>query len=104
MLIFQTGLQRCRASIVGPVSNITGSVYFIVIGTWLFGERLPADPAKLALRLGGIILASAVVVLLSRRPARTNPEPVLTASPETTDATATPAVATASPVPAAAAG
>src|SRR5258708_32199303 len=91
MLIFQTGLQRCRASIVGPVSNITGSVYFIVIGTWLFGERLPADPAKLALRLGGIILAAAVVVLLSRRPARTNPEPVLTASPETTDATAPPA-------------
>ena len=55
MLIFQTGLQRCRVSIVGPVSNITGSVFFIVAGTWLFGERLPADPAKLALRLAGIV-------------------------------------------------
>jgi drug/metabolite transporter (DMT)-like permease len=94
MLIFQTGLQRCRASIVGPVSNITGSVYFIVIGTWLFGERLPADPAKLALRLGGIILAAAVVVLLSRRPPGSIPDALLTASAETTDATATPAVGT----------
>jgi drug/metabolite transporter (DMT)-like permease len=92
MLIFQTGLQRCRASIVGPVSNITGSVYFIVVGTWLFGERLPTDPAKLALRLGGIVLAAAVVVLLSRRPAGTAPEALLAASPETTDAAARPAV------------
>ncbi len=68
MLIFQTGLQRCRVSIVGPVSNITGSVFFIVAGTWLFGERLPADPAKLALRLVGIVAAGVVVAVLSRRP------------------------------------
>jgi drug/metabolite transporter (DMT)-like permease len=70
LLIFQTGLQRCRVSIVGPVSNITGSVFFIVAGTWLFGERLPADPGKLALRLIGIVVAGAVVAVLSRRPAR----------------------------------
>jgi drug/metabolite transporter (DMT)-like permease len=69
MLIFQTGLQRCRVSIVGPVSNISGSVFFIVAGTWLFGERLPADPGKLALRLAGILVAGVVVVTLSRRPA-----------------------------------
>jgi drug/metabolite transporter (DMT)-like permease len=68
MLIFQTGLQRCRVSIVGPVSNITGSVFFIVAGTWLFGERLPADPVRLVLRLAGIVLAGVVVVVLSRRP------------------------------------
>lgn len=89
MLIFQTGLQRCRASIVGPVSNITGSVYFIVVGTWLFGERLPADPAKLALRLAGIVLAASVVLALSRRPARTTPEPRVTPSAEPADAPAT---------------
>ncbi len=70
MLIFQTGLQRCRVSIVGPVSNITGSVFFIVAGSWLFGERLPADPVTLALRLAGIVIAGTVVVLLSRRPSR----------------------------------
>ena len=68
MLIFQTGLQRCRVSIVGPVSNITGSVFFIVAGTWLFGEHLPADPLRLASRLAGIAIAGTVVVLLSRRP------------------------------------
>jgi drug/metabolite transporter (DMT)-like permease len=68
LLIFQTGLQRCRVSIVGPVSNITGSVFFLVAGTWLFGERLPANPAALALRLGGILAAGCAVVVLSRQP------------------------------------
>jgi drug/metabolite transporter (DMT)-like permease len=67
LLIFQTGLQRCRVSIVGPVSNITGSVFFIVAGTWLFGERLPADPGQLALRLTGIVVAVVVVAVLSRQ-------------------------------------
>lgn len=69
LLIFQTGLQRCRVSIVGPVSNITGSVFFLVAGTWLFGERLPANPAGLALRLGGILAAGIAVTVLSRQPA-----------------------------------
>ncbi len=72
LLIFQTGLQRCRVSIVGPVSNITGSVFFLVAGTWLFGERLPANPAALALRLGGILTAGVAVVVLSRQPAVTD--------------------------------
>ena len=75
LLIFQTGLQRCRVSIVGPVSNITGSVFFMVAGTLLFGERLPAQPGELLLRLGGIIAAGVVVVVLSRQPA----SPVATA-------------------------
>lgn len=71
LLIFQTGLQRCRVSIVGPVSNISGSVYFIVAGTWLFNEHLPADPRRLALRLIAIAVAVAVVIVLARRPAET---------------------------------
>lgn len=71
LLIFQTGLQRCRVSIVGPVSNIVGSVFFLVAGTWLFGERLPASPAGLLLRLGGILTAGIAVTLLARNPART---------------------------------
>ena len=72
LLIFQTGLQRCRVSIVGPVSNITGSVFFLIAGTWLFGERLPADPGALALRLGGILAAGFAVVVLSRQPSGTD--------------------------------
>jgi drug/metabolite transporter (DMT)-like permease len=69
LLIFQTGLQRCRVSIVGPVSNITGSAFFLIAGTWLFGERLPADPGALVLRIGGILLAGVAVVALSMQPA-----------------------------------
>jgi drug/metabolite transporter (DMT)-like permease len=68
LLLFQTALQRCRISIVAPVSNVLGSVYFIVAGTWLFHERLPTDPVRLALRLVGILVACGVVVLLSRQP------------------------------------
>jgi drug/metabolite transporter (DMT)-like permease len=68
LLIFQTGLQRCRVSIVGPISNITGSAFFLITGTWLFGERLPANPAELALRLGGILAAGIAVTVLSRQP------------------------------------
>jgi drug/metabolite transporter (DMT)-like permease len=71
LLIFQTGLQRCRVSIVGPVSNITGSVFFLIAGTWLFGERLPTNPVGLALRLGGILAAGVAVTVLSRQPATT---------------------------------
>jgi len=75
LFLFQTALQRCRISIVAPVSNVLGSIYFIVAGTWLFHERLPADPAQLALRIGGILVACCVVVLLSRQadPARGAP-------------------------------
>jgi multidrug transporter EmrE-like cation transporter len=80
LLIFQTGLQRCRVSIVGPVSNITGSIFFMIAGTWLFSERLPANPVELALRLGGIALAGAAVVVLSRQPAATPPTGVPAAS------------------------
>jgi drug/metabolite transporter (DMT)-like permease len=68
LLLFQTALQRCRISIVAPVSNVLGSVYFIVVGTWLFHERLPTDPVRLTLRLVGILVACGVVVLLSRQP------------------------------------
>src|SRR5258706_582415 len=91
MLIFQTGLQRSRVSIVGPVSNITGSVFFLVLGTWLFGERLPADPARLALRLGGIVLAAIVVIALSRRPSRAAPAGLMP-SAEPADGTAAPMI------------
>ena len=79
MVIFQTGLQRCRVSIVGPVSNITGSAFFLAAGTWLFGEHLPGDPARLGLRLAGMVGAAVVVVLLARRPA---PQEVAEGSPE----------------------
>ncbi len=75
LLLFQTALQRCRISIVAPVSNVLGSIYFMVAGTWLFHEQLPADPVRLALRLGGILIAGCVVVLLSRQTTTATPAP-----------------------------
>jgi len=69
MLLFQAALQACRASIVVPVSSVVGSVFFLIAGTWLFHEQLPADPGKLALRLAGIVVACLVIVVLSRQPA-----------------------------------
>ncbi len=67
MLLFQAALQDHRASIVVPVSGVTGSVYFIITGTWLFHEQLPASPARLGLRLAGIAAATLVLIALSRQ-------------------------------------
>ncbi len=67
MLLFQAALQACRASIFIPVSAVTGSTYFIIAGTWLFHEHLPASPGKLGLRLAGIALAALVVLALAQR-------------------------------------
>ncbi len=69
MLLFQAGLQSCRASIIVPVSVVTGSAYFMVAATWLFHEHLPASPGRLGLRLAGITLAGLGLVALSRQAA-----------------------------------
>ena len=67
MLLFQAALQACRASIVVPVSGVASSVYFMIAGTWLFHEDLPASPVRLGLRLTGIVLAALVIIMLSRQ-------------------------------------
>jgi drug/metabolite transporter (DMT)-like permease len=53
LLMFQTGLQRCRVSVLAPVSNVLSSVYLVAVGTVIFGEHLPADPWRMGLRMGG---------------------------------------------------
>jgi uncharacterized membrane protein len=81
MLLFQAALQSCRASIVVPVSSVTSSVYFMIAGTWLFHEHLPASPERLGLRLAGIAVTGLVLILLSRQtpgPASGAPEPTRT--------------------------
>ena len=69
LLLYQAALQACRASILIPVSSVASSVYFVLAGTWLFHEHIPADPVKLGLRVAGIALAGLVLVVLSRREA-----------------------------------
>ncbi|HEV3292245.1 MAG TPA: hypothetical protein VG123_24985, partial [Streptosporangiaceae bacterium] len=65
MCLFQTALQRSPASIILPTSNIISTGYLVVVGSWLFHERLPAGPAPLAMRLGGGVAAVAVPVILT---------------------------------------
>ncbi|KPI14779.1 hypothetical protein OK074_8622 [Actinobacteria bacterium OK074] len=63
LVMSQAALQRCRASLIVPVCTTVTSLYTAVLGTLSFGEALPHQPLRLALRLGGTALA--VVVLLS---------------------------------------
>lgn len=71
LLLYQAALQACRASILVPVSSVVSSVYFLIVGTWLFHEHLPASPDKLAERLAGIAVAGLVVIVLAQQ----NPKP-----------------------------
>jgi drug/metabolite transporter (DMT)-like permease len=74
LLLYQAALQACRASILIPISNVVSSVYFVIAGTWLFHEHLPANPVRLGLRLAGIAAAGLVIVALSRQaPSRQAP-------------------------------
>ncbi|MGX1880598.1 DMT family transporter [Streptomyces sp. NPDC055287] len=65
LLLSQTALQRCRASLVVPVCTTTSCLYTAVVGTFAFGESLPDDPLLLALRLTGATLAVAVLLTLT---------------------------------------
>lgn len=75
MCLFQTALQRSPASIVLPVSAIISIGYLVVIGSWLFHERLPVGPVPLAMRLVGGAAAVAVPVILTVRTERSHPPP-----------------------------
>ncbi len=64
MLLYQTGLQRSRISVVGSMSDVVCSTYLVGVGMVVFGESLPQDPVTLALRFGGFagVLAGTVLV------------------------------------------
>jgi uncharacterized membrane protein len=68
LLLFQTGLQRCNASVLVPVSNATSSAYLVAAGSLLFHESLPHDPAMLLLRLVGFagVLGGLAVLATSK--------------------------------------
>lgn len=73
-LVFQTGLQRGRASIVAPVSNVVSTLYTVVAGTAMFGERLPTGLSHLGLRVAGLALISAALLWLPRRNGDAEPD------------------------------
>jgi len=69
LVLFQTALQRCQASVVVPVSNVISSTYLVVVGTFIFGEHLPAADWKLALRVAGIVgVLLGVLVFANAKP------------------------------------
>jgi hypothetical protein len=69
LLLFQTALQRCQASVVVPVSNVISSTYLVVVGTFIFGEHLPGADWKLALRIAGIFgVLLGVLVFANAKP------------------------------------
>ena len=65
MCLFQVALQRSPASIVMPISLVISTGYLVVIGSWLFHERLPASSVPLTMRLGGGVAAIAMPVILA---------------------------------------
>ena len=85
LCLFQSALQRSPASIVVPVGAIISTGYLIVIGSWLFHERLPASPVLLSLRLIGGIAAVFVPIVLTVTAERggSRQRPVLGAEPAT---------------------
>ncbi|MFE6072247.1 DMT family transporter [Streptomyces sp. NPDC056525] len=71
LVLSQTALQRCRASLIVPVCSTVSCVFSIVSGTIAFDEPLPDDPLRLLLRLGGTVLALTVLLTLPRHEANT---------------------------------
>ncbi|RNG30523.1 hypothetical protein EEJ42_10245 [Streptomyces botrytidirepellens] len=69
LVLSQAALQRCRASLIVPVCTTVTCVFTVVCGTVAFGEPLPHEPWRLALRLGGTALAVCVLLTLPRHDA-----------------------------------
>jgi drug/metabolite transporter (DMT)-like permease len=66
MVIYQEGLQRFRVAVVGSMADVVSSTYLVAVGTVVFVEALPKNPAVLALRLVGFagVLAGSILVAL----------------------------------------
>ncbi|MFI0257840.1 hypothetical protein ACH4OW_02185 [Streptomyces sp. NPDC017056] len=80
LVLSQTALQRCRASLIVPVCTTVTCVFTAACGTVAFGEPLPADPVRLSLRLGGTAVAVFVLLALPRQDAG-EPAPAPEAGP-----------------------
>lgn len=66
LVMSQAALQRCRASLIVPVCTTVTSLFTAVLGTLAFGEALPHDPLRLALRIAGTLLAVTVLLAMPK--------------------------------------
>jgi hypothetical protein len=57
LLIFQSGLQRSRISVVGPISSVVASIYVVVVGTFVFHASSPHDVSDTVVRALAFVLA-----------------------------------------------
>ncbi|MFI9818901.1 hypothetical protein ACIHFC_00240 [Streptomyces sp. NPDC052013] len=75
LVMSQAALQRCRASLIVPVCTTVTCLYTAVLGTLSFGEELPDEPLRLALRVAGTVLAVAVLLAMPKHDTATPPSP-----------------------------
>ncbi|MFF4950010.1 DMT family transporter [Streptomyces chattanoogensis] len=103
LVLSQTALQRCRASVIVPVCSTITCVFTVACGTVAFGEPLPADPLRLALRLGGTAVALTVLLALPRHepaaPAPHTPAPPAAEAPPALPAPPAPEASATGPSP-----
>ncbi|MGW2339906.1 hypothetical protein [Streptomyces sp. NPDC001661] len=74
LVMSQAALQRCRASLIVPVCTTVTCLFTAVLGTLAFGESLPHEPVRLALRVTGTALAVAVLLLMPKHDTPTQPD------------------------------
>ncbi|MGW0759366.1 hypothetical protein ACWD1Y_23325 [Streptomyces sp. NPDC002814] len=77
LVMSQAALQRCRASLIVPVCTTVTCLYTAVLGTLSFGEALPQEPLRLALRLAGTALAITVLMTMPKHDRQAAPQPSL---------------------------
>ena len=75
LVMSQAALQRCRASLIVPVCTTVTCLFTAVLGTLSFGETLPHDPLRLALRLAGTVLAVSVLLSMPKHDPQPEPQP-----------------------------
>ncbi|MEV0121443.1 hypothetical protein AB0I16_07760 [Streptomyces sp. NPDC050703] len=66
LIMSQAALQRCRASLIVPVCTTVTALFTAVLGTLAFGEALPHEPVRLALRIAGTVLAVTVLLAMPK--------------------------------------
>ncbi|MFI2613755.1 hypothetical protein [Streptomyces sp. NPDC018584] len=79
LVMSQAALQRCRASLIVPVCTTVTALFTAVLGTLAFGEALPHEPVRLALRIAGTVLAVSVLLAM---PKHDGPTPRSTPPPK----------------------
>ncbi|MEO3973493.1 hypothetical protein [Streptomyces sp. CAU 1734] len=84
LVMSQAALQRCRVSLIVPVCTTVSCVFAAVLGTFAFGEALPGDPVRLALRIAGTLLAVSVLLAMPKHDPAAPADPSGPALPDNT--------------------